>query len=66
MSIVKDPKRLALVVIDTALQRYTRYVGAQKDYAVEGDWLTENEVEHFRINPIDFMNVHCGTGPAAA
>jgi hypothetical protein len=59
MNIVKDPKRLALVVIDTARQRYTRYIGAQKDASVEGDWLTENEVEHFRINPRDFMGIHC-------
>jgi hypothetical protein len=59
MSIVKDPKRLALVVIDTARQRYTRYVGSQRDHAIEGDWLTDREVEHFRINPRDFMNMHC-------
>ena len=59
MSIIKEPKRLALVVIDTARQRYTRYVGAQQDRSIEGDWLTEKEVEHFRINPSDFMSMHC-------
>jgi hypothetical protein len=64
MSIVKDPKRLALVVIDTALQRYTRYVGAQQDRVVQGAWMSEREVEHFRINPRDFIEMHCG--PEAA
>lgn len=61
MSIVTNPKRLALVVIDTARQRYTRYLGAQKDHSIEGDWLTEREVEHFRINPLDFICTHCET-----
>jgi hypothetical protein len=64
MSIVKDPKRLALVVIDSARLRYTRYVGAQQDRIVEGAPMTEREVEHFRINPSDFIAVHCG--PEAA
>jgi hypothetical protein len=64
MSIVRDPKRLALVVIDTARKRYTRYVGAQQDRAVEGAWMTEREVEHFRINPRDFIAAHIG--PEAA
>lgn len=59
MSIVKDPKRLALVVIDTALQRYTRYVGKQRDRIVQGAPMTETEIEHFRINPTDFIGIHC-------
>jgi hypothetical protein len=64
MSIVKNPKRLALVVIDTARQRYTRYVGVQQDRIVQGAPMTAQEVEHFRINPSDFIAVHCG--PEAA
>lgn len=64
MSIVKDPKRLALVVIDTVRQRYTRYVGAEQDRIVQGAWMSERDVEHFRINPTDFIAMNCG--PEAA
>jgi hypothetical protein len=59
MSIIKEPKRLALVVIDTASMRYSRYIGTQKDRVVEGAAMSATEVEHFRINPFDFIAIHC-------
>ncbi|MGF6837024.1 hypothetical protein QF001_000891 [Paraburkholderia youngii] len=64
MRTIKDPKRLALVVIDTARQRYTRYVGNVADRIVEGAGMAPSDVEHFRINPSDFIRMHCG--PEAA
>jgi hypothetical protein len=61
---IEQHSRLALVVIDTASLRYTRYVGAQQDRIVAGAAMTESEVEHFRINPTDFIEMHIG--PEAA
>lgn len=55
---------LALVVIDCERNRYSRYLGTTLHRAVEGRELTGGEVEHFRINPTDFIQTHCG--PAAA
>ncbi|WP_321905162.1 hypothetical protein [Paraburkholderia tropica] len=64
MNLVKEPKRLALVVIDTARQRFTRYVGNQPDRIIECAGMTERDVEHFRINPSDFIAIHCGPDAA--
>jgi hypothetical protein len=57
---MQSPKsNLALVVIDTKTWVYSRFVGNQFDKAVGGALLTESQVEHFRINPRDFLEFYC-------
>lgn len=56
--------KLALVVIDTRSLTYSRYIGTKRDRIVSSALMTESEVEHFRINPTDFIEIHCG--PSAA
>lgn len=56
--------KLALVVIDTETLTYTRYVGTKQGRIVRGARMTVSDVEHFRINPTDFIEVHCGPDAA--
>jgi hypothetical protein len=55
-------KHTTLVLVDCERLRYSRYVGAFQDRVVEaldGRVLTSDEIEHFRINPSDFIETHC-------